>query len=985
MTVGLRKKLSQEGAANVLPWIVGIAALAFYLLTLNRSVSLNALPNVAQLNGWDWQPQLLWPLEFVVTYPLRWLPADVVPVGLNALAAACAALTLGLLTRSVALLPQDRTPHQRKLVRDPFGVLTGRVAWVPPLLAAAACGLTLNYWFHATSGTGEMLKLLVFAYVIRCLLEFRIDNRQAWLSKAAFAYGIGIANDWGMVGFLPLFIVVLILLKGLAFFNPRFLSRMALWGLAGLSLLLLLPMVQLLTHDSPVSFWQALRFEIVTAKNTLAVVFSRCYTYRRDAAILLGLTSVVPVLLMCIRWRFFSADTSPLGAWMANTMFNISHMLFLVVCVWVTLDPPFSPGQATRLLSLPFTAPFLKLYYLSCLAIGYYAGYVLVVFSNPEVRDLGYRPGAEVRAYLKRLGYRVVTWCVLALALIAPAALWYKNYPVIRAENMGAAAQYGSLTAQCIAPSNAIVLSDDLYRQFLVQAALSRGGGGPKCVFLNTQMLPFGVYHKFLRKQYPMVFGHDPTTSPTNEAVTPVQLVRMMSSLAQGKELWYTHPSFGYYFEQFYAEPHGLAYRLNFYPSNEISPPNPTETQIAQNEKFWAQVHARALEPLLAALRLEKQKEKLRLVQKFMELARLRREVGREVRTTAIYYSRALNYWGVELQRAGRFEDAERYFTRALELNPDNVAAEINLQFNKTLQAGRTTPVTISRSVDQQLRAYRTLERAMNINGPFDEPSFCLELGKEFVKGGNYRQAVQQFERAAQLAPDNIEARLWLARLYNLWRLPDRALELVGQIRASSSYGGQDADTRLQTLLIEATAQNIKSNLPAASQLVLSALEQYPNDTNLLNVAMYWYLAQGDLSNALMAVEQLLKLVPDDVGALVNKGVIYMKLNAHAQAIEPLTRALVLQPTNYIAMFNRAIAYLQSDQLDSAQADYIELNKVFPTAYQVYYGLGEIAYRKKDTNAAVAYYQNYLSNAVPDSAEAEFVRKRLDELRGRAR
>lgn len=983
MTSTLRKKLSEWGTAGILPWLVVIVALSFYVATLNRSVCLSNLPQVAQINGWDWQPVLLWPLEVAITYPLRFLPPNAVPAALNALAAVFAALTLGLLARSVALLPQDRTPLQRELLQNSFGLMSGRAALVPPALAVTACGLQLNFWLHATSGTGEMLKLLVFAYVIRCLLEFRLDGRQAWLSKAAFVYGLGMANDWAMIGFLPLFILALILLKGMAFFNPRFLTRMALYGLGGLTLLLLLPAAQSLTQDSPVSFWQALRLEVVTAKNAIAVVFNRCYRYRREVAILLALTSIIPVMVICIRWRFFSADTSPFGTWVANTVFNIAHALFLFVCVWVMFDPPFSPANASRLLSLPFTTPLLKLYYLSCLAIGYYSGYLLVVFSRPRVRDLGYRPDAEFRLLLSRLTCSIVRCSVWTAAFVVPPLLFYKNQPIVLAENMGAAAQYGTFTAGCLPQASAIVLSDDPYRQFLVRAALVNRGSDKNFALLDTQMLPYGIYHKFLRKRYPTVFGNDPVTSPTNDYVNPMGLIRMMTALARSNQLWYAHPSFGYYFEQFYLESHGLAYRLNFYPSNAIAMPVPTQTEIAQNERFWAQVQKQAIAPLTNALALAKEKEKIFLIRKFMELARLRREPGREVQTIAAYYSRALNHWGVELQRAGLLQEAAKHFSMALELNPENIAAEVNLQFNKTLQAGQAIPVVVSKSVEEHLRAYRTLERAMNVNGPFDEPTFCYDLGLEFIRGGNYRQAAQQLERAVQLAPNNLDARLWLARLFNLWRLPDKALELVAQARSSQVWAAAEATNALQLLLIEATAQSIKSNAPAVSEALESAIARFPANTNLLNVAMYLYFANGDYSNALATADRLLRLAPDDVGALLSKGVIYMQMNAHAAAIGPLSRVLELQPTNYVARFNRAVSYLLSNELEAAQSDYLELSRVFPTSYQVYFGLGEIAYRKKDTNAAIIYYQNYLSNAVPGTAETEFVKKRLGELTGR--
>ena len=56
------------------------------------------------------------------------------------------------------------------------------------------------------------------------------------------------------------------------------------------------------------------------------------------------------------------------------------------------------------------------------------------------------------------------------------------------------------------------------------------------------------------------------------------------------------------------------------------------------------------------------------------------------------------------------------------------------------------------------------------------------------------------------------------------------------------------------------------------------------------------------------------------------------------------------------------------DQLDDAALkDYEALQRQFPKAHQIYYGLGEIAYRRKDTNTAIRHYEAYLSNAPPNN------------------
>src|ERR1035441_2602388 len=217
----LERRFSRDG----LPWIVGAAALAVYLVTLNHFVTLTSLALVNRVSGLDWHPMLSQPLACLLTFPFRWLPAGCVPLALNAFTAVCAALTLATLARSVALLPHDRMEQQRLLVQNEHALLSLPAAWVPVILAAVALGFQLTFWEHAIAASGEMLDLLLFAYIIRCLLEHRIDERQSWLDRAALLFGCAMANNWAMVPFLPLFLVALLRTKRLSFFSLRTIGR----------------------------------------------------------------------------------------------------------------------------------------------------------------------------------------------------------------------------------------------------------------------------------------------------------------------------------------------------------------------------------------------------------------------------------------------------------------------------------------------------------------------------------------------------------------------------------------------------------------------------------------------------------------------------------------------------------------------------------------------------------------------------------------
>ncbi|MBU6402896.1 MAG: DUF2723 domain-containing protein, partial [Verrucomicrobia bacterium] len=220
---------------SLLPWLVCGLALLLYLVTLNHWVTIASLPTVALLTDWNWwSPALQRPLLYLLSWPLRLLPAGAQPIAANVCFALCAAATLGLLARSVALLPHDRTREQRQRERSEFSLLTISAAWLPPVFAVLVCALQRTFWENSVAATGESLDLLLFAYLVRCLLEYRLDNRETWLWRFTLVYGVATANNWAMIGFFPAFFVAVVWIAGSRVFELRLLTRMLGFGLLGL-------------------------------------------------------------------------------------------------------------------------------------------------------------------------------------------------------------------------------------------------------------------------------------------------------------------------------------------------------------------------------------------------------------------------------------------------------------------------------------------------------------------------------------------------------------------------------------------------------------------------------------------------------------------------------------------------------------------------------------------------------------------------------
>jgi tetratricopeptide (TPR) repeat protein len=961
-----------------LPWLLAAAAFVIYWLTLNHWVSLSNLGMVAKTSGWTWQPEFYAPLFFLATYPFRWLPVAQIPVALNLFSAVCAALTLGLLARSVAILPQDRTDAQRDRERSDFSFLTIWSAWLPPVLAVAVCGLQLTFWEQATNCSGEMFELLLFAFVVWSVLEYRLDEREWRLFLAAAVLGAGMADNWSIqspngsafIGFFPLFLMAIIWTRKLSFFNLRFLRRMVLCGLAGMLFYFLLPGLAVMSHKVPVTFWQALKLNLAGQWQVVKMFFIQSDV--RRTVLLLSLTSLVPVLLLSIRWKSSFGDNSRLGLALTSFMFHIVHALIFGVCVWVAFDPPFSPRH------LGLGLPFLTFYYLAALGIGYFCGYFLLVFGKQAASNRSQEIKPSPLDFLN-----VPVACgVWLFAILSVTGLIYKNTPQIRDTNGDMWEKYAVLMEENLPQTGGIILSDDPRRLFLVQSALARDGRTKDFVPLDTSSLAYPAYHKFLHNEFPQRWPDTVSAVGQTNGVDPLHLLGLLATLAKTNELYYLHPSFGYYFELFYAEPHGLVYKLKTLPNDTLLPPLSDKNQIAANEAFWSQAEKTTFAPIIQALTPRDTHAARSFGEKLLDRFHVAREPSPDTTVAGTFYSRSLDFWGVQLQRAGDLTNGAAAFKTAHQLNPDNIVAGINLQFNQSLRAGQNIPVDLSKATADKFGKYRSWDAVLSENGPFDEPSFSFENGVILMRGSLVRQAVEPFERVRQLVPDNLAARLWLAQAYLSSRLPDRVLEALNGPMNQPEKFSVDETNLTQLNLLAAAAYFQKDNNTRGIQLVETEISRQPTNDALLVIATQIYLKRGLSTNALVIIDRKLQLTPDDPVWLFGKGYASIQIKAYDDAIATFTHLLTIQTNSNDALFNRAVAYLQSGHLDEAHADYEKLQQSFTNSLQVAYGLGEIAYRKHDTNEAIRNYEIYLTTANPNTAEATNIIQRLRELKG---
>jgi tetratricopeptide (TPR) repeat protein len=948
-----------------LPWLVAVAMLVMYALTLNHWVSLSNVSSIARLSGWLWVPEFGSPLYYLATLPFRLLPAPLMPVALNWFSAGCAALTLGLLTRTVGLLPHDRTEAQQVRERNDFFLLTIRTAWFPPLLSALLCGLQLTFWEMSTNGGNEMFDLLLFAFVVWSLVEYRLDGRVWRLYASAVVFGAGMVEGPSMTGFFPLFIVAVIWVRKLMFFNVQFLLRMLLYGLAGFLLFFVLPVVTMFSGSNFLTFWEAIGFSIAPQDHVVKIYWWCLVNPWGYFDVFVPLSiALVPLLMLSIRWKF--GDSSRLGSALASVTFHAIHAIFLGVCIWVMFDPPFSPREKGLGLTL---------YYLIALSAGYYAGYFLLIFGRR-------RPREEAPSFLADVLNKSIVAGVWLLGGLAIAGLLYKNVSLIGSANGNTLSQFTSLIVKSLPPKGAMLMCDDPERLYLTQAALARDGRAKDYLLLDTHSLLFPQYHRYLHKINPQKWPLLVTPRQTN-ILKVVGLVALASMLDKSNELYYLNPpSYGYYFEEFYLEPHGLVYKLKPLPDDTLLPPPLDKSLVAENDAFWGSAETGPLASVETAQAPPDPRSPDTFAQH--ELARLHvpDEPNANAAVVGTYCSRSLNLWAVELQRMGDLTDAAIYFRKALAFNPDNVVAKINLRVNQDMGNGRRPTVDSSEYTPDQLGGFSDIFPAMREDGPFDEPAFLFEYAFRLAReNGFFRQSVAPFQRVLQFDPKFWLAREWLARCYAFNHLPNLALAVLRPpLDHPNDFSLSDSDTG-ELYMLASAAYFQKNQLAEGSHLLEMEVARNPTNETLLTSVQQIYVNRKMYSNALAVTDRKLLLTPNEPDVLYTKGYLYNQLKKYGDAIAALNLVLAIQTTNEAALLERGNAYMGNGNLDAARADFEKLMLSHTNAYDITFKLGDVAWRQHNDSEAVRYFESYLAQAPTNTAEAQIVVKRLTELK----
>ena len=254
-------------------------------------------------------------------------------------------------------------------------------------------------------------------------------------------------------------------------------------------------------------------------------------------------------------------------------------------------------------------------------------------------------------------------------------------------------------------------------------------------------------------------------------------------------------------------------------------------------------------------------------------------------------------------------------------------------------------------------------------------------------KTGQVREAAGLYQSVIDIAPDNVEARVGLGRLFDLAGAPERALEIVepalarhpqdaslltvralARLRQADKPGAlADADQAIKLDPANADAVSLRAalyreggDISRAVELVRNAVERQPGSTDLREVLVQLYASQNDVEDVETQLKELIKAQPGALRYREQLAILYTREHRIDDAQRTLEEAVKAAPADDAAKL--ALVSFVSAQRSPADGERLLRGLIaqHPDDYDLRFGLGEMLQRAGNTAQARATYEEII-------------------------
>ena len=364
---------------------------------------------------------------------------------------------------------------------------------------------------------------------------------------------------------------------------------------------------------------------------------------------------------------------------------------------------------------------------------------------------------------------------------------------------------------------------------------------------------------------------------------------------------------------------------------------------------------------------------------------------------------------GIEAHRAGKVQEADRYYTAILKANPKHPDANHNMGI-LAVDLGKIelglpflkTDLKVNSSIDQYWLSYigalikldriadakEVFEQAKSKGAKgdgFDQIEFELESASGDSKNKENENILTQanildelkLDKALKLANNKVKDGLSeeAKKIYQdiLKKFPknkkaqDGIKILGGKILATSPNIKEPSKEKLNSLLKLYNQQKLQQVYNEAKTLT----KRYTNSLTLWSLIGASAAQLGKLDEAVFAFQKALVIKPDDAQTLYNMGNALKDQERLEEAIESYKKALSLKPDYAEVYVNMGNILKDQERLEEAIASYNKALSLKADYADAYVNMGNILIDQEKLEEAIESYNKALATK-PDHAEAHY-------------
>ena len=294
---------------------------------------------------------------------------------------------------------------------------------------------------------------------------------------------------------------------------------------------------------------------------------------------------------------------------------------------------------------------------------------------------------------------------------------------------------------------------------------------------------------------------------------------------------------------------------------------------------------------------------------------------------------------GIKAHRAGRFQEADRFYTLILKEQPKHPDANHNMGI-LAVELGKFEPA---------LPFFKSaLVAKPNI------AHFWLSYIDTLLKLGRMVDAKAVFNKAKSNGAKGI----------GFDQLEEKLKDIKTSANASSSFHEPPPDL-LQNLVNLYSQGQVKEAIIEASQALLKA----PASVNLYNFIGVANQKLGKLEEAIEAFNKALSIKPDYAEAYYNIGITLKKKGKLDEAVKAYNKAVFIKPDYAQAYNNMGNALTEQGNLEEAIEAFNKALSIKPDYAKAYYSLGTAFMEQCNLEKAIAAYKKAVT-LKPDYAQA---------------